>query len=62
MRSLADLEKEDVRKAFVDEAVQMTRAKAGVATAQKGFGENDGLTGGDSEDSALIAWFDNAKW
>jgi len=62
MLSLADLEKEDVRQAFVDEAVRMTRAKAGVATAQKGFGENDGLTGGNPDDGALIAWFDNAKW
>lgn len=58
MKSLAELEREDVRAAFIQSTAALTWAKAGVIRAEKGFGQNDGP----QEEHDLDAWFANAKW
>ena len=63
MQSLAELEDENTFQRFADEAVALTREKAGVATAQHGFGGNSGAQGGDDDRSANVdAWFSGARW
>jgi hypothetical protein len=62
MKSLAELEDETVLAAFLDSAIELTKQKAGFATATKELGENDGLAGGSDDENGVDAWFANAKW
>ncbi len=62
MKSLAELEDEAVLVRFLDSATELTRQKAGLATAANEFGENDGVAGGSEDENGVDAWFANAKW
>ncbi len=63
MKSLAELENVAVFDQFVGEAVEHTRLVAGIATAEQGFGGNNGVEGRDGQSDANVdAWFENGRW
>ncbi len=62
MKSLAELERVDVREAFINEALEMTCQMVGVSTAEKGFGDNDGVFDASGSSKSVDDWFNNAAW
>ena len=63
MKSLAELEDEEVFNLFVASALARTRESAGVSVSQEGFGGNTGVEGREGEGVPSVdSWFDNARW
>ncbi|MBF0375115.1 MAG: hypothetical protein HQL39_17070 [Alphaproteobacteria bacterium] len=63
MRSLLELEDQAVFDAFVEKSVTLTRQRAGVAAAEKGFGGNSGVVDKDGDEGVNVdAWFAAAGW
>lgn len=58
MKSLAELERDDVRAAFIDSAMKLMAEKASFAARERELGKNNGPC----QAEELTAWFENARW